>query len=381
MAASRWISHVTRSPENYTQDIPDDVLVVLTLLQTRSVQATSSLLDTPQSDRLFRKALKIVKIYVIARGHWSGNHPNVERAAICALKVLVNSEAFGSSTVMTLADEAFASEYLFKGLNRRFGFFERDPSWLTGALFEKLWHVATASLETGATHNGWELVANIFAYVSLFPALSDYTETICAYLVHQDWLHDIGARLIRLANSTTPRNDKLPDFWCTGYIVIATTYIQVVSMHASPVFVDAKVYLEDPHHLAAICKILLLADAEKQQKLWDLAKLIRSDSWSECVEALSHLVACEGIKDAYGHVCAMVGWDIHGQRPLHYRPLAELSSLITTFARDQARDHFSPPAYADQDHGATESQSTPTKRDFYKRWRKLLQYEPPISNP
>ncbi len=193
-------------------------------------------------------------------------------------------------------------------------------------------------------------MANIFAYVSLFPALSDYTESICAYLVHQDWLHDIGARLIRLANSTTPRNDKLPDFWCTGYIVIATTYIQVVSMHASPVFVDAKVYLEDPHHLAAICKILLLADAEKQQKLWDLAKLIRSDSWSECVEALFHLVACEGMKDAYGHVCAMVGWDIHGQRPLLYRPLGELSSLITTFARDQARDHFSPPAYTDQDH-------------------------------
>ncbi|KAF8918477.1 hypothetical protein CPB85DRAFT_1282256 [Mucidula mucida] len=281
----RWLLHA-----GFSHDIPDDVLVVLTLLQTRSVQATSSLFDTAQSD--------IVEF---------SNHPNVERAAISF---------------------AFASEYLFKGLNRRFGFFERDPSWLTGALFEKLWH-------TGATHNGWELVANIFAYVSLFPALSDYTETICAYLVHQDWLHDIGARFTRLANSTTPRNDKLPDFW-------------LVSMHASPVFVDAK--------------ILLLADAEKQQKLWDLAKLIRSDSWSECM------------KDAYG-------WDIHGQSPLHYRPLAELSSLITTFARDQARDHFSPPAYTDPDHQATESQSSPTKRSFYKRWRKLLQYELPISNP
>ncbi|KAF9017768.1 hypothetical protein BDZ89DRAFT_1074521 [Hymenopellis radicata] len=334
----RWVlhvgfPHVTRFPENYTEHIPDDVLVVLTLLQTRSVQATSSLCESDPYDRLFRKVLETVKEYVRARGP-SSNHPDVDRAAICALQVLVNSESFGSSTLMTLADEALALECLFRGITR-------DPSWLTTALFNKFWHVATASLEIGATHNGWELVANIFAYVSHFTT----------HFVRQNWLQDIGDRFIRLANSVTPRKDMLPEFWSTGYIVIATTYIKALSTstNASPVFADATAYLEDPQHLAAMSKILLLADAEKQNKLWDLAKLISSDSWSECVEALSQLVACEGMKNAYDH--------------------------------DQKRNNFLPPTYADPMHQATESPSSPTKRGFYKRWRKLLRHEPPITVP
>ncbi len=373
----RWLLHVgfphALEPEKrrilgFSQHLPDDILLVLTLLQTRSIQATSSALETttqktmlssdtsviqgypepPQS--LFHRVLMVAEAYALNLGPWSA-HQDVDRATLSALKTVTKSDVFESSTVMTLADKGFVVEILFAGLNRRFQIAaasgDRDASWLTPTLFKKIWHVATSALESGAVDNGWELLAHIFTYVSCFATHSFATETIYAYLVREDWLRDIGARFSRLSHSATSEAETLPARWRPGYVYVAVTYLNGLSSSdaTSKALSAAREYIEAPAHLSTLSKILLFGDSDTQNMLWNLAETISSDTCSACIADLARLVACVGMADEYDEAKVTVHVDVHSYRRVHYRPFQDLPSLITTFARDLKRNHTVPPVY------------------------------------
>ncbi|KAF9026214.1 hypothetical protein BDZ89DRAFT_1067720, partial [Hymenopellis radicata] len=334
----RWVVHVafphlsqpaSRSPLDYTQHVPDDIVLVLALLQTRSVQLTSR---QPEGDSsLFRKVLEVVREYVFNTGH-CGNHTNVDRAAIYALRSVVNSEDFGTGTVMTLADEAFLVEALFSGLNRRMEFSgpgDRDASWLTPTLFNKIWGVVSAAPKSKDVHNGWRTVAHVFAYVSHFPTLMHETETIYSYLLDNDWLRDLGLRFSRLAKSATPETAGLPDYWCPGYIFIAAIYIDVLFKHPTritEVFNGSRSYIKDSTNLSTLARVLLVSGCDTQNRLWRLAEMFQDTScdWAQCLADLAELAACKGIEDEYKFVQSLLGVDVHANTVVRYRPVQDL---------------------------------------------------------
>ncbi|KAF8918456.1 hypothetical protein CPB85DRAFT_1282177 [Mucidula mucida] len=182
-------------------------------------------------------------------------------------------------------------EILFSSLNR--DPMTCHPSWLTLTLFQKIWR---------SVRKGWRVVAHVFAYVSHFTSQISAIETIYAYLLEQDWLHDIGVEYTRLARSTNPDVKGLSPHWCPGYTFIAVTYIDVLSLHASSsseIFRKARRYIEEPDHLATLAKILLVSGCDTQHRLWRLAGLVRSDSWEICITELAQLAACPGVGEEH----------------------------------------------------------------------------------
>ncbi|KAF8885844.1 hypothetical protein CPB85DRAFT_1491309 [Mucidula mucida] len=73
----RWLLHVgfptaSRSAAKYTQHNPDDVFLVLTMLQSKSIQQTSYLPEDDdydeENDSLFYRVVEVVESYTIAAG-------------------------------------------------------------------------------------------------------------------------------------------------------------------------------------------------------------------------------------------------------------------------------------------------------------------------
>ncbi|KAF9030197.1 hypothetical protein BDZ89DRAFT_678758 [Hymenopellis radicata] len=133
-----WLLHVgfpdvIRSPDNHTAALPDDMLLCLTMLQTPSVQKTSSLyrtwvaddplllelLDSGERPSPFRQILDVIKEYTINIGVGVDRHVDVDRATILAMQNVMSSELFGSSTAIVLEDEAIIVHSVFEGLNWR----------------------------------------------------------------------------------------------------------------------------------------------------------------------------------------------------------------------------------------------------------------------
>ncbi|KAF8885847.1 hypothetical protein CPB85DRAFT_362283 [Mucidula mucida] len=346
-----WVLHVCFPNISGTMThLPKDIVLVLTMLQTRSIQHTSSPLGTTPGKSLFRQVLETVEEYVDHAGDFP-HHQEVNSTALAALKGVVESEAFGTSTVMALSDEVYAVHILFRGLNRRFELSDRDPSWLTPALFQKIWRVVSVSHESGTVDDSWEVVAHVFTYVSHFDTHLFATEEVYTYLVNQNWLDDISNKFVRLSKSATPAVDGLPYQWCPGYMYVAGTYVDVLYTHAataSKVLDNAREYAKTPAHLSTLSKILLLADCATQDKLWHLAKVVRAGSscWSKCIEDLTDLITCPAAESEYAHVCGSVFMDVHGNRNIVFHPFKELSSLIATFTTDMTRCQYTPPTYA-----------------------------------
>ncbi|KAF9008178.1 hypothetical protein BDZ89DRAFT_1144266 [Hymenopellis radicata] len=302
----------------------------------------------PPPDSLFHKVLMVAEVYALNLGPWSA-HQDVDRATLSALKTVVESDVFGTSTVMTPADEGFI--------------------------------LHTSALESEAVDNGWELLTRLFTYVSCFATHSFAAETIYAYLVRQDWLHDIEARLSRLSHTTTPEADRLPACWRPGYVYVAVTYLNGLSSGngaTSEAISEAKEYIEEPAHLSTLSKILLFGDSDTQNMLWKLAATIRSDAWSACIEDLSTFIACDGMADEYDDANLAVHVDVHSYRRVYYRPLQDLPSLITTVAMDLKRNHVEPPTYTKPKEDSSQvvwvrpELDYESKRSVLKSWWTLL---------
>ncbi|KAF8989176.1 hypothetical protein BDZ89DRAFT_229538 [Hymenopellis radicata] len=320
----RWVLAVCFPHVNKSSHLPDDILLVLTLLQTRSVQLTSlrneislvqdtsSSLEAASSDdgssvsetssedyevSLFEHVLGAVMAYTLNNGDCK-KHEDVDRAAISALRAVVESDAFGTSTVISLTHEATVVETLFKALNRRLefsGLDDRDSSWLTPSLFQRIWHVLSTFIESGAVHDGWRTVGYVLNYVLQFPSQVQAAEAVYGYLVQHDWLHDIGLAFSRLLNSTDPKSDRLPNFWCPGYIFVAAAYVDGIYMNAdtSELIGKAKSYVaESGTRLSTLSKILLIAHCPTQTRLWRLGEMFKGGGWSSCMEDLTDFVAC-----------------------------------------------------------------------------------------
>ncbi|KAF9026229.1 hypothetical protein BDZ89DRAFT_1134945 [Hymenopellis radicata] len=375
-------AHVERSASTYTQHLPDDILLVLAMLQTRSVQVTSSAHATSSDDCLFKNVLQAVSKYALHLGD-SEHHKDADRAAIFALRAVIESDAFGTGNILTLADEGFIVEILFSGLNRRLefsGLSDRDSSWLTANLFQKVWRLTTASLESRAVEDGWAVVAHVFTYVSHFATQLVAVETIYAYLVKENWLQNIGADLSRLSKPTAQSGAyELPDLWCPGYMFTAAMYIDGFFLHnnaslSSEVFRAAGSYIVEPAHLSTLGKILLLADMNTQNKLWRLVKMSRNDAcnWSQFTDELCELVACQGVENEYDRVRSCVHRDVHGNKAVYFRPLNELPSLIDALATDISRGHFTPPTPVKSESKVIDPElhDRPGKQGFLNQWRR-----------
>ncbi|KAF9052285.1 hypothetical protein BDZ89DRAFT_423331 [Hymenopellis radicata] len=309
----------------YMHHLPDDILLVLTLLQTRSVQLTSLRNERPlvqdtsssfeaassssddgssvsetsstedsaesvsviEETSLFQNVLGAVMAYALNNGDCK-KHTHIDRAAISALQAVVNSDAFGTGTVIALNYEAAVVEILFKALNRRLefsGLNDRDSAWLTPSLFQRIWHVLSAFIESGAVRNGWRAVGYVLNYVLQFPSQLQAAEAIYGYLVQQDWLHDIGLAFSRLLNSTDPESDRLPRFWCPGYIFVAAAYVDGIYMYAdtSELIGKAKSHIaESDARLSTLSKILLIAHCPRK---------IGCGDWERCSKAAAGQVA------------------------------------------------------------------------------------------
>ncbi|KAF8869092.1 hypothetical protein CPB85DRAFT_863149 [Mucidula mucida] len=417
----RWVldvcfPHVAKS----TSHLPDDVLLVLTLLQTRSVQLTSlrneipliqtttpessdddesSMSETssseesvfvPEETPLFQNVLGAVTAYTFNIGDCK-KHKGIDRAAISALQAVVKSDAFGTSTVMSLSHEAAVIKTLFDGLNRRLDFVghtDRDSSWLTPTLFQRLWHILTAFIESGSEHEGWRTVGYVLHYLVQFPSQIQATEAIYDYLVQHDWLHDIGLAFSRLVDSTNPESDRLPRFWCPGYIYVAAAYVDGIYMYAdtSEQVSKAKSYIsESDTRLSTLSTILLIAHCPTQNRLWRLGEIFKGwGGWSRCMEDLTEFVTCPGAAIEYAHVSRFITVtpSAQGDSPALYRPFEDLASLIKTLGADVDRDHFTAPMYpkAVDDqlvavtamHTDPEAQSSPGKRGLSTVCRRLF---------
>ncbi len=100
------------------------------MLQTPSIQKTSSvyrswvahnpellkLIDSDICPSLFHHILKTVKEYPLNIGV-PRRHKDVDKTIIVALQNVMMSDAFGSSTIITLEDEAIIVGSAFQGLN------------------------------------------------------------------------------------------------------------------------------------------------------------------------------------------------------------------------------------------------------------------------
>ncbi|KAF9026226.1 hypothetical protein BDZ89DRAFT_41888 [Hymenopellis radicata] len=319
-------------------------------------------------------------------------HKDVDLAAISALQAVVESDAFGTGTVIALTDEAAVVETLFNALNRRLeltGHTDRDPSWLTPTLFQRLWHVLTAFIESGAVHDGWKAASYVLNYVVQFPSQLQAAEVIYEYLVQHDWLHDIGLAFSRLLNSTDPESDRLPDFWCPGYIFIAEAYVDGIYRYAatSELIGKAKSYIaESDARLLTLCKILLIAHCSPQNRLWRLGEMFKGNGWSSITGDLTDFVACPGAAIEYAHVSSYISLNVQGYSRALYRPFEDLTSLIKTLAADVECGHFTPPMYPKVNpqlttHSDTEAQTSPQKRGLSTLYRKLFRPEPGLSAP
>ncbi|KAF9008557.1 hypothetical protein BDZ89DRAFT_544030 [Hymenopellis radicata] len=352
-----------RAEENYTQDLPDDIFLILAMLQTPFVQLSSSqhlewMSDgiSPNADpnitqSLFRLVAENAYNYALHGGSCSARHPNVDRAAVLALQQVVSSDAYGSSTTITLEDERYIALALFCGLNRLLGLSSLgsnggdkfDFSWPGKDVMEKVLHVAFAGTER--THFATDLVAALLCYVIHSGHHSYALEGLYTGLIARDWLKGVKEELDCVAQS-----DRLPDTWYPGQPFLAASYLDglsIVQSQSPDVFSRALEYLRRRSKLSTLLKLLLLADAPTQDRMWLLAKLTRGeDCWSDCVHELALFVMSEGALLQYcepSRMLAHPGYRLKDVERHDWREVEELPGLVETLIKNVVQGDFSPP--------------------------------------
>ncbi len=294
----KWLLHVgfpdaTRSEDQHTQNLPDDIFLFLCMLQTPSIQKTSSLHMTWVGNNpmlckdfpsLFRNLLDTVCEYTTDEPR---QHLDASMATIKALQSVMRSEAFGTGTVMTLEDEAIIVLSVFKGLNWSLhccGSFLHDFTWLSSQVMRKVLHVIFEGPQEMVTPR----LGNVLSYLLCSPDRHTRAiEAVYAGLLERHWLSGLAVNLhtwsIRKSSDAAPLYSwRTLD---TGYL--AACYIDgmaVLASQSSGLYGRVVDDLENPTSLSTLCKILLLSDVDVQAKLWRLAKMVRIDNC--CLEDL-----------------------------------------------------------------------------------------------
>ncbi|KAF9026219.1 hypothetical protein BDZ89DRAFT_1161353 [Hymenopellis radicata] len=388
----RWLLHVgfptaSRSAANYTQHVPEDVFLMLTMLQSKSIQQTSRIpedddTEDDETESLFYRVLKVVQFFAIGAGLGRSPHKDIDRAAIVALRAVVNYDYFGTGTIMISQDEAFVVKSLFRGLNRRYEFSgpdDHDYTWLTSDVFTKIWRVASA-----VNQNSAELVAHILTYVSSTGSHSYATDIIMSDLIARDWLQDFASRLTRLAQSTNPRADKIPEDIRPGYTYLAGAYADAFfALSATPpsaMFIETLEYISKLENLNALCTLLFFSDVDMQRKVWRLAQIVQCDHWPVCLQNLTRFVTTAGaILDYEGLTMFRIS-ELRLNRMVYYQPFNDFPVVVRMLAKNIQDKHYVPPLFTKPDTPTSDtelsSQSSTSQRSY---WRRLIRPEPPQS--
>ncbi len=346
---ARWVLHVgfpdvSRSREKYTHHVPPDVLLVLTMLQSPSIQATP-LLDTDHIDgSLFRRVLKEVELYAVGSGSRASRHKDFDRAAIIALKSVLQSDSFGSSSVLSLNDEGLVVRSLFCALNRRYEFSsteDHDYTWLTQDLFDRSWRVASMTTEQSA-----ETIAHVLTYVGSTRCHLYATERIITDLVTLKWLPDVGFKLVCIFQSANPHEDRIRGNVRPGHAYLAAAYVSALST-LNPLPSTVLDHIREPQNFSALCTLLLLSDVDAQSELWHLAKILRGlgfdDCWSVCFQDLARFVRTPGAGHDYEHLQMFRMDELRMNKDLYYRPFDDLPSILETLVDNVQHGRYVPP--------------------------------------
>ncbi|KAF8868899.1 hypothetical protein CPB85DRAFT_879475 [Mucidula mucida] len=307
----KWLLHVgysnvRRSAENHTISLPDDLFLFLNMLQTPSIQKTSSLhklwiadnatLIRHRPKSLFRLLLDTISDYTIGSDIRVRHRQACCQATIIAMKNVLKSPSFGASTIMTPEDEASIVGSVFKGLNwslRRFGDKDHDFSWLTPELTQRVLHVAFKD-------STWLslFVGNIFLYLLSSSELLPHVPLVYSGFLEQRWLQGLSASLD--LDTTNDLSDSRPPLH--RWVVLATAalaglYVDglaVLGSHSSPVYLAVMKDLCISRNLLTLCKVLLISDVETQLRLQKLVKIAKvgRDCWEQCaIELVSFSVS------------------------------------------------------------------------------------------
>ncbi|KAF8904927.1 hypothetical protein CPB85DRAFT_952792 [Mucidula mucida] len=308
------------------------------MIQTPSIQRTSTLHRTWVADdavlleelpSLFRDLLDTICGLKDTNGtHVPLRHGGFDLAVIKALQNVMNSDAFGTGSVITLEDESIIVFLVFDGLNwplRRAGTQSHNSSWLTPEIIQKVLHVSLQGPD-----NTVEILSNVLSYLLQSNSV-DGCHAVAIGCVHagllgRSWLNGLSANMdFGWAWSASTHPDVYPlHLWAplnTAYL--AASYIDglaVLELHDPDAY---KCVLDDlgrPTNLTTICKALLLSDINQQSKLWKLATVIRVDRWLRCLDDLISFSLSPEAIDMYSDHCFTIHVGLGGRRVINLPP-------------------------------------------------------------
>ncbi|KAF9023350.1 hypothetical protein BDZ89DRAFT_1162799 [Hymenopellis radicata] len=228
---------------SYEKSLPDDITLVLKMIQTPSIQKTKTWVgDNANDPSLFHHLLCTV-------GGWTANR---ERDDFPCFRYQDNN---------TLA------RGFFEGLNRRrhcTGSQDDEFSWLTSEVL---------SVAFADPRDATILVSHILSYVLCSSMLLPALELVYKGLLERRWLQGITTSLKSGSTWHSPSCPKEPLYlWKVHHTGFLAIYNRVLAD------------LKEPDNLTTTCKVLLLSDVSVQSKLWILAKIVH---WDQCLQELT----------------------------------------------------------------------------------------------
>ncbi|KAF8898302.1 hypothetical protein CPB85DRAFT_1565549 [Mucidula mucida] len=365
----KWLLHVgfprfKRSTEDYTENLPDDIFLVLAMLQTPAIQHSSSLHAAWFGDRhesLFRLVLKVVRRYSINL-LVNGKHrdANIDVATILALQKVVKSDVFVQKDIILSEDKDSILEILLHGVTRRvdlYGSQSHDFSWLTPDVGECILQVLFAS---ASAMDISEILVDICHYLLSSLPYAPWNlatlKTIYSTLIERQWLEGITTTLTLALDdpqSSITDNDGSRDplhIWTTRLTSFQVSFyidgLTVLEVNAPDLFKLAVSNLCQATNLSTMCKMLLMGDIDAQARLWKLAALVNLsvDEWDPsfsdfCIFANSP-ATLQTYFDTIHWGSRGIGW----KEPV-FLVSQEIPAVAARFVQDVRRAHFTPPNY------------------------------------
>lgn len=360
----------TRSAVAHTQNLPDDILLLLLMVQTPSVQKTSSMHQVwyahdqevlRHKRSVFCQLVHLLEQYALAHADYvpARHAEEVERASIFALQRVLKSDTYGLHTTMTLEDEILVLSIVFRALNIEL--YHRksrvhDFLWLTPETSRRLLDVAF-SANLPDSDEVYELVSNILAYLLCSGHHIESVLLIYNRLVERSWLRGSASVGDTSHYPDLPDNStELDPLHCwvprhtSQMAALHVDGLPVLASHCPETYQLVLDDLQDPvtGNLLTLCKLLLIADIDTQERLWKLAKLVRAEHWAHCLEALCTFASSQVGEKLYGEAThgPQVGL---GAKPIRHLAWSQIQVAAASFAEDVRRHSYAPPDCASQD--------------------------------
>ncbi|KAF8903783.1 hypothetical protein CPB85DRAFT_1012408 [Mucidula mucida] len=136
----------------------------------------------------------------------------------------------------------------------------------------------------------------------------------------------MAPRLLGPGHCTAPSLDK------RSYAFMAAAFVEafhVLGDLSSPIYDDMLIYIRKSSNLLVLCQTLLLADTERQPKLWRLVPSVTFSLWASCLQDLTAF----GLSDV-----ARVTFE--ELRMNHVHPYRDVDQPLTYFAYENVLHRF-----------------------------------------